>query len=318
MKIPLRRVISTAAVLGAMTLAGCASGTGSTDGPAGAVLQAANQRALAGSFQVAFSGQLQVDLSGVTPPAGVTAGELSLVQSAINSTELTGVAQVQNSKEVSLTVSLKPLLTQTWHVLYLAGSEYISDNGTQWHEVPASSSSKAAAGDAGQYKSDFKTWGDDLRNDVTVTKLGTTTIAGEQVEHIQTAISGANLNQALATILSQALGGLGSQGASLKSDLPAIEGLIQFTQVKSDSYVLTSDGDLVRTDVTAGLTIDLSQLAALDPAQPGLPTGSVPITATFTANFSDYGQDFNLSKPSHIVAGPVPAPSGLGSAFGLV
>jgi len=317
-KISLRRVISTAALASALTLVGCASNALSTDRPAGAVLQAANQRALDGSFQVDFTGHLQVDLSAVTPPAGVTAGEMSLLRAAINSAELTGVALVQSPKEVSLTLNLSPLITQSWHVLDLNGSEYVSENGTQWHRVTApSGSSEPNGGDLGQLNADFKSWGLELQKDATVSKLGTTTIAGQQVEQLQTTVSGSDLNQAISGILGQAVGALGSEAASVQPELPAIEGLLQFSQVKADSYVLTSNGDLDRTVVTAVLNVDLSELSTLDPGQSSLPSGTAPVIASMTADFSNYGKNFDLRKPGDIVAGPLPTPSGLGGALGL-
>lgn len=315
MKTPIGAVITAAAALGALALVGCGGSAVSMNRPAGAVLQAANQQALAGSFQVSFTGQLQVDLSGVTPPAGVSAAELQLLQSAINSTELTGVAQIESQNALSLSFSLSPIVTQTWHVLYLDGTEYISDNGTQWHRETASQADQAATGGLSKFKSDFKTWGEDLRNQATVTKLGTTTIGGQQVEHIQTTISGANLNQALTTILGQVAGTLGAQGSSLSADLPALEGLLHFTQVKADSYVLTSNGYPARTDLSAGITLNLSELSSLLPGVADLPTGSAPMTFTLNSNFSDYGKDFNLTKPTDIVTGPLPTPSGLAGAL---
>ncbi|MGC1184459.1 MAG: hypothetical protein WBA31_04805 [Candidatus Dormiibacterota bacterium] len=314
MKTSLHRVISTTALAGALTLVGCASNGVNTDRPAGAVLQAANQRALDGSFQVNFSGHLQVDLSAVTPPAGVTAGEMGLIQAAINSAELTGVALVQSPKDVSLTFNLSPLISQSWHVLDLNGSEYISENGSQWHRVTApSGSSKTNSGDPGQLKADFKSWGLELQKDATVIKLANTSIAGQPVEHLQTTLSGSDLNQGIRGILGQAVGSLGSEGASVQSELPAIEGLLQFSQVKADSYVLTSNGDLDRTVVTSGLTLNLSQLSTLDPGQSGLPSGTAPMTTSMTADFGNYGKNFDLRKPSDIVAGPLPTPTGLGA-----
>jgi len=91
--------------------------------------------------------------------------------------------------------------------------------------------------------------------------------------------------------------------------------LLQFTQVKSDSYVVASTGQLARTDITVGLNLDLWALSDLAPGQSGLPTGSVSMTLSFFGNFSDYGKDFNIQKPSDIVSGPLPIPSGLTGAL---
>lgn len=293
------------------------------DRPAGTILQAANTQALNSSFQIAFTGQLQVNLSGVSASAGLTSTELALIQDEINTAQLTGVAQIQSSNAMEFSFTLSPLLTQTWHELYLNGSEYISENGTQWYSETAAGSSaaqKSAAGAAsnglGNLKTAIKSLGQQLNSSATVTKLGTTTIGGNQVEHLETTISGPNLNHALASMLGDVTADLGTEGAALNSELPAIEGLLQFTQVKTDSYVLTSTGQLARTDETVAVNLNLSELATLVPGQTGLPTGTVPMTLSLSGNFSDYGKDFGLQKPSHIVAGPVPTPSGLAGVLG--
>jgi len=60
------------------------------------------------SFQLAFTAQLQVDLSGVTGLTGAASGDLSLAQAEINSARFSGVIQVQSQKqfELSFTLSL--------------------------------------------------------------------------------------------------------------------------------------------------------------------------------------------------------------------
>ena len=316
-KSALSRGAMALAALGTLALVGCGSSGVSLNSPAGTILQAANTRALSSSFQVAFTGQLQVDLSGVSASAGVTSGELALLQTAINSTELNVVMQVQSPEQFELSFTLSPLLTQTWRVLDLDGSKYISENGTQWYSVASGKSSAAGLGPSGlsTLKTEIKSWGKDLANSATVTKLGTTTIGGNQVEHLQTTIAGSSLNQSMPGILGDVVGALGSEGASLNADLPAIEGMLQFTQAKTDSYILTSTGQLARTDVTFGLNLNLAELSTLVPSATGLPTGTVPMTLSFEGNFSDYGKSFGLQKPSNIVAGPLPTPSGLAGAL---
>lgn len=316
-KTGLSRGACALAVLGTLGLVGCASSGISMRGSAGTILQAANTQALSSSFQVAFTGQLQLDLSHVTPPTGVSAGELALVQAEVDSARLSAVMEVQSPTEFEMSFTLTPLLTQTWRVLDLNGSEYITENGTQWHSVVTPQATKAgvSAGSLGNLKTEVKSWGKELRNSATVTKLGTTTIAGNQVEHIQTSIAGSSLNSSMAGILGDAVGALGSEGAALNSALPAIEGLLQFTQVTTDSYVLTSTGQLDRTDITVGLNLNLAELATLAPGETGLPTGTASMTLSFSGNFSDYGKSFGLQKPSDIVAGPLPTPSGLASAL---
>lgn len=317
MTFTLGRGATALAALGTLALVGCGSSGVSLKGPAGTILQAANTKVLSSSFQVIFSGRLRVDLSGINLPTGVNSVELTLLQDEINQARLTGVAQVQSLQAAEVSFTLKPLLTQTWHVLTLSGSAYVSENGTQWYaEGSAGSQGAAASGSGlGNLKSELKSWGLELKSSATVTKLPLTTIGGNQVEHLQTTIAGSSLNQSMATILGQVVGDLGAAGTSLKSDLPAIEQVVQFTGVTSDSYILTSTGQLARTIATLGLKLNLSALPTLAPGQSGLPSGSASLTMTDSGSFSDYGKGFNLQKPSDIVPGPVPTPSGLAGAL---
>jgi hypothetical protein len=285
------------------------------------MLQAANQQALNSSFQVDFSSQLHVDLSGVTGLTGVSSRELSLVQAEINSAGLTGTAQVQSQTQAEVTLSLPPLLSQPLHVIELNGAEYVSEDGTQWHVVGAGQSGlagglgSAAGGSLTNLRSELRSWGQDLRNSATVTNLGNTEINGSQVDHLRTNLSGAAMSQVLSQVLSSVASQLTSSAPALSSELPLIEQLLQFTEVKADSYVLTSSGKLDRASLAVGLKLDLSTLSTLAPAGAGLPGGTASLTYAGAANFSAYGQNFNIQKPSQIVAGPLPTPSGLASAL---
>jgi len=313
--ITLRRGAMGLAALATLALVGCSSNGVSMNRPAGAILQAANQQALGSSFQMTFTSQLQVHLHGVTA-TGVASGELSLVQAEIDSARLRGVIQLQSPTQFEMSFTLTPLLTQTWHVLDLSGKEYISENGTQWHTVSnLKSSAASSSGGLSNLKAEVKSWGQALRSEATVTNLGKTTISSNQVEHLQTTLTGSDLNHSLAGILGQVAGQLGTAGSSLSADLPAVEKLLQFTSVKEDSYVRTSTGQLARVHLTVGLSLDLSELSSLAPGQLGLPAGSASMTFTSTGNFSDYSKDFGLQKPSNIVPGPLPTPNGLAGAL---
>lgn len=312
-KASLARAATAAALLGTLALTGCASGGVSLKGPAGTILQVANSRALSSSFQVAFSGQLRVDLSHASPPPGVTSGELTLLQAELDSSRLSGWLQFQSGTQFELSFTLSPLLTQSWRVLDLNGREYLSDNGTQWHlggRVPAGAAG-ASPGGLGNLKTEFESWGKELANSATVKNLGNTTLAGTRVEHLQTTIAGSSLNQSMATIVAGMAGELSSAGGTLKQELPMIEGLLQFADVTTDSYVIIATGQLARTQVAVGMTLNLSDLAGLAPGQADLPSGVAPLTLDFAANFSDYGKQFGLRKPGEIVAGPLPTPSGV-------
>jgi len=303
--------------LAVLALAGCGSPAAGSQRSAGAILDAANQQALGASFQMSFSSQLHVGLTGVTGLSGTLGRELSIAQTEINAAEFRGVVEFQSKTQFELTFTLSPLLDQPWHLIDLDGTEYISENGTQWYTVSGNSGvagdvGGAAGGGLGDLKAQLQTWGQELRGSATVSNLGDSELDGAKVDHVQTSVSGAALNKTLAQAFAGVATKLGTAAPSLSGDIPALEQLLQFNSIRVDSYVLTSNGRLARTDIAVGLTLDLSALSTLAPGQAGLPGGSVAITFNTTANFSDFGKDFGIGKPSDIVAGPVPTPSGLG------
>jgi hypothetical protein len=217
-----------------------------------------------------------------------------------------------------LSFTLSPILDQTWHLIDVAGTRYLSENGTQWHILKDSSGlaggvGGAASGGISNLKSELQTWGQELHSSATVNNLGDGELNGVEVDHVQTSITGPGLDHSLAQVLAGLATQLGTAQPGLSQDVPAIEELLQFTSARVDSYVLTASGQLDRTDVSVGMDLDLSALPALAPGTSGLPTGSISMTVNSTGNFSDYGKDFGISKPSDIVAGPLPTPSGLGS-----
>lgn len=303
-----------------LALVGCGSPAAATHRSPGAILDAANQQALGTSFEMNFTTQLHVGLSGVTGLSGTIGHELSVAQAEINSAELQGVVEFQTKTQFELTFTLSPLLDQPWHLIDLDGTEYLSNNGTEWHTVSGGSGvagdvGGAASGGLGNLKAELQTWGQELRGSATVSNLGDSELDGAKVDHVETTVSGAALDKALAQALAGVATKLGSAAPSLSGDVPALEQLLQFNSIKVDSYVLTSSGKLARTDVAVGLTLDLSALSTLAPDKADLPGGSVAITFNAGADFSDFGKDFGIAKPSDIVAGPLPTPSGLGGAL---
>ena len=315
----LRRSAIAIAALGALALAGCGQAA-TAHRSARAILDAANQQALGTSFEMSFTSNIHVDLSGVSGLSGVSAGELGLIQAEINSAELQGVVDFQSQKLFELSFSLSPILDQTWHLVDLDGTRYISENGTQWHTVEgasglASGVGGAASGGLSNLRAELQTWGQELHSSATVTNLGNRELNGAEVDHVQTSVTGPALNHALAQGLSGLATQLGTAEPSLSGDVPAIEQLLQLNSAKVDSYVGTSSGRLARTNISVGMTLDLAALSALAPAKSNLPSGSISMTINATGNFSDYGKDFGIHKPSDIVAGPLPTPSGLGDAL---
>jgi len=316
----LRRSAIALAALAALAVAGCGSPTATAHRSARAILDAANRQALGTSFEMSFTSKMQVDLTGVSGLSGVTPGELGLIQAEISSAQLQGVVDYQSQKLFELSFSLSPLLDQTWHLIDLNGTRYISENGTQWHTVAGNSGlaggvGGVASGGLSNLKTELQTWGQELHSSATVTNLGNSELNGAEVDHVQTSVAGPALNHALAQVLSGLATQLGTTQPSLSGDVPAIEKLLQFNSAKVDSYVGTASGHLARTDISVGMTLDLGSLSALAPGQSDLPSGSMSMTIEATSNFSDYGKNFGIQKPSDIVAGPLPIPSGLGPAL---
>ncbi len=316
----LRRSAIALASLAVLAVAGCGSPAATAHGSARAILDAANQQALGTSFEMSFTSKMQVDLTGVSGLSGVTPGELGLIQAEINSAQLQGVVDFQSQKLFELSFSVSPLLDQTWHLIDLNGTRYISENGTQWHTVTGNSGLAAgvggvASGGLSNLKAELQTWGQELHSSATVTNLGNSQLNGAEVDHVQTSVSGPALNHALAQVLSGLATQLGTAEPSLSGEVPAIEKLLQFNSAKVDSYVGTASGQLERTEISVGMTLDLGSLSALAPGQSDLPSGSMSMIIDATGNFSEYGKNFGIQKPSDIVAGPLPTPSGLGAAL---
>jgi hypothetical protein len=314
----LRRSSVALLTLATLALVGCGTQGVTAHRSARAILDSANKQALGTSFAMSFTSTVQVDLSRVSGLSGLSAGELSLAQAEINSSELEGVVDFQSQKLFELSFTLSPILDQTWHLIDVAGTRYLSENGTQWHILKDSSGlaggvGGAASGGISNLKSELQTWGQELHSSATVNNLGDGELNGVEVDHVQTSITGPGLDHSLAQVLAGLATQLGTAQPGLSQDVPAIEELLQFTSARVDSYVLTASGQLDRTDVSVGMDLDLSALPALAPGTSGLPTGSISMTVNSTGNFSDYGKDFGISKPSDIVAGPLPTPSGLGS-----
>ena len=315
MRVNWSRALPTLTLLATLGLVGCGSTAAAAGRPAAAALEAANTKALSGSFEVAFSAQLHVDLSQVAGLTGVTPGELTQAQSEINAARLTGTAEVQSQQQMEMTFSLTPVMAQPWHLILVDGSEYISEGGSTWYKLSGGRSGLAAGvgGTAGaelsHLKQELKSWGQELKSSARVTDLGRTEIGGRQVKHLETTLSG------LSQILAQVATELGSSDPSLAGALPALEQMLDFTQVRGESYVLTSTGQLARASVEVSLTLDLGGLSSLAPGATGLPSGSASLGFTTTENFGKYGQSFNIQKPSHVASGPLPTPSGLSGAL---
>jgi hypothetical protein len=222
---------------------------------------------------------------------------------------------------MEMTFSLTPVMAQPWHLILVDGSEYISEGGSTWYKLSGGKSGLAAGvgGTAGaelrHLKQELKSWGQELKSSARVTDLGRTEIGGRQVKHLETTLSGPSMNHFLSQILAQVATELGSSDPSLAGALPALEQMLDFTQVRGESYVLTSTGQLARASVEVSLTLDLGGLSSLAPGATGLPSGSASLGFAATGNFSNYGQSFNIQAPSHVTAGPLPTPSGLSGAL---
>ncbi|MGH7611582.1 MAG: hypothetical protein ACREN4_06150 [Candidatus Dormibacteria bacterium] len=293
-------------------LAGCGGAGFSQSRPAGKILAAANSITLGQSFQVNFSAQMSVDLSHVKGLGSVTQSELDLIQSEISAARLEGTVQMQNSSTIEGTLTLPPLLKTPVHLIDLDGAGYISYDGTHWYQQSASAGTGATLQ---KLRGQFQTWGKQLQGQAQVVNKGDTTFDGTSVDHLQTTVPGAALN----TFMAQEIAGLSAVlptlGPQQSSEIKALEQLIQFTGETGDTYVNTANGHLVHASGTTTLDLQLGALALLAPGQSGLPSGYAGITFTVSGDFSDWGQQFNIQKPGHVLPGLPPAPSGLSGSL---
>ncbi len=313
MRRPAGLLLAAGGLLG-LLLAGCGAPASPVSGhSAAAVLASANSKALGTSYQAEVSFQLHVDLSKITGLSASDSQELPLIQDELNAAQFTAVVDEQSPTVAEVSFRVTPFMSRDWYLIEDAGKAYFSEDGKTWYA--GSSSSSTTSPGFGSLRKEVQSWGQDLRNAAQVKNLGQTKVDGQAVEEIETLIPASAVHQLYAQVLSQLATQLSSTNSQVATALPALEQLIQFGPSRGTSYVSTSTGKLVEDTGSTSLTLELSQLAVLDPGAAGLPGGTVPIGFSFSADFSDYGQDFGIKAPSQVSSGTPPLPDGLSGAL---
>lgn len=300
-----------AAVAGILVLAGCGSSHASP-AVAANLLSNANTTALATSFRAQFEGTLHLTTTGVSGLPASSASQLQRAQFELNSARIRGTIEYQSPTTFEISYSFPPVLSQPLQVIDVAGAEYASVNGTQWHSV-----SSAAVGRSGQLPSQFanlpsqlKSLGLNANGATTITNLGATTVNGVAVDHLRSVVSAAGLDKIFSGALSALSSGTGS--SSLGSEATVLAQLIHFDSAQADTYISTSTNLPVQESASGGMSFNLAALALLAGGQGAPIRGTLSFAFGFSVSYGDYGSHFSIAKPADVVAGPLPTPqSGL-------
>ena len=211
---------------------------------------------------------------------------------------LTGTGEQESAQRVRMTMSLKPLLTQQVTAVAYDGSAYVSLDGSRFSAVP---SLRGLSGGFGATPNDLTQY---LQGLTSVRDLGSTQQDGQTVEHLQ-----ATLDQ---SVLQKALSQAGAQASGTGAGQPGQLGQLftQFFQLQGgtvDAYVLPSNGQLDRVDVSMKVAIDFDRLKQVVGGLAGgsatnagaqIPGGSLGMTVDVGVHYQDYGAAITVHKPT--------------------
>jgi hypothetical protein len=293
----------------AVALAGCGQSVGQHV-VAAKLLSSANSSAAHTSFAASFELQAKLGLTGVSGLPSSELEQLQKLQTKLNSADLSGAVEYQDSSQLEGKLSLNPLLSQPVSFIYVSGVEYVDYDSGGWQQVePVRGASIAIAPSPAAVPSWALGLGTLAKQETKVTDLGQTTIEGSSVDHLRAVVSGAGL----AKIFQATLTDLPSSKVS-SAEASELAGLIQFGQAEADSYLLTSSGLPMQESASGQLSLNLAALSLLDPGQPAV-TGTVTLSFTGKVDFSRYGASFGITAPANVASGPAKLPSGLSQLF---
>ena len=290
-------------------LAGCGQSVGKHV-VAAKLLSSANSSATHTSLSASFELKASVSLTGASGLSSSELQELHVLETDLNSADLTGAVDVQDSSHVEGSLSLTPLLSQPVRFIEVSGVEYINYDGGGWHRAGSAQGGSAALPSSPASIPSFAlSLGNLAKHETTVTNLGPTTLDGSAVDHLRAVVSGPGLDK----ILQAALGDLGTANIS-SAQASELASLIQFGRAQGDSYLLTSSGLPMQESGSAQLSLNLSTLSLLDPRQAAV-TGIVNLNFSGRVDFSHYGANFAIAAPTTVAAGPAKMPPGLSQFF---
>ncbi len=285
-----------AGAIAILLLAGCGPAPASHHAHTSSLLLRASNSALATSVAVSFSGSVSVNDSSAT---GLTQAELQALRQ-LGQTTLTGSARVENRQNAEATYTASPLLPYQVSAVVANGQTYLRVGSGSWYgPLSSKMASPSLAPGAGSFVTTFKKWLSGLSSSTKVQNLGTTTLNGQTVDHLQAQVAGTSLHNLL--------GGLvGSSGGG--SQLGGLSSLLQFGTETVDAYVDPSTDRPVQVNETGSLTVQLGPLGLLDPSQfSGTAGGQVALTMNLKVGLSDYGADYNIQAPGSPLPGLPPS-----------
>jgi hypothetical protein len=293
----------------AVALVGCGQSVGQHV-VAAKLLSSANSSAAHTSFAASFEGQAKLALTGVTGLPSSELQQLQKLQTELNSANLSGTVEYQDSSHLEGNLTLSPLLSQPVSFIDVSGVEYADYDNGGWQQVdPVRGTSIALSPSPAAVPAWVLGLGTLAKQETKVTDLGKTTLDGSSVDHLRAVVSGAGLEKIFQAVLADLPSSkVSSTGAS------ALAGLIQFGQAVADSYLLTSSGLPKQESASAQLSFNLAALSLLDPGQAAV-TGTVTLSLSGKVDFSRYGSSFGITAPAKVAAGPAKLPSGLSQLF---
>jgi hypothetical protein len=297
MKAPGRRalpgLVLTVAAAG-LAAAACGPGAVLTADTPDQAVSAALQSAQTTPLRMSLSGDLTLDTAGLANlPASI--------QTAINQIGTGGSATGQLTQESSarrqLTVSADG---STLTFVEYDGHGYVSQGGGSFAELSTTLPTAAAVG-----SSDLST----AVSDLSFADEGPATVDGVAAEHYSASITVSTLEK-----LVQDLGGSSGESADLGPALALLAPYVSGSGT-ADLWLSAANGSLVRAALSGSLTVAVgsaaSALAGLGmlPASAGsLPTGSLGLSLSLTADVSDFGGSVSVTEPD--ATSTLPAPTG--------
>lgn len=297
----------------ALVIAGCGAAGANGGGPAVAakLLSSSNSAAMGTSFQVVFDMKLSASAVGLSGLPAATEQQIQKAASSLNGVDVKGTLEFQSPTTFEMTYTMAPLAPQEIYLLRAGGGSYISTNGRQWYSLAAVAGSGAgvpAPSKLSNLKSQLLQIGKAAKAASHVTNLGDSKLNGVTVDHLRATVTGAGLD----SVMGQALAGAATSSASGGASLAVLDQMLRFGTTTADSWVAVASHLPQRVSATSSVKLDLGALGALLGGASGTKvSGSISMGGTFTANFSRYGADFGLAKPTSVLPGAPQLPSSL-------
>jgi hypothetical protein len=304
--------------VGALLLAACgsSSSTNALSGvsPKQATIQSL-QKFSTTSVKYDLDGKVTVDSSKLQ---GISSDQLHQITGALGGAggvTLTGTGEQESQKRSSVTLSVKPLVSQTVTAVTYDGEFFYSVDGGKTFGTGGSLSSLTGGFGVTPDQSQqlFSALPDGSYSDT-----GQTQMDGLTVEHYSAAITKDQLFQAIS-------GASTSTGSQQQQNLALIQQFITAGTSSVDAYVRTDNGQLDRYTADINFGFDLGALvgafaglgsgSSSSTSGGAAPSGTLGIGLTLGVHLHDFGTPITITKPTADPNAPK-LPSGLGGLFG--